>query len=642
MNKKRMMFAALFLSLLLATLAMQGCVPAPNCSVSEYVTTRFDDTNDWVCDAADCSLREAVLNANACSGPQTIRLAAGDYYLSISGPGEDAAVTGDLDITDDLTILGMGILPPDRTKIDVYWDRVFDVFSPATVVFQDMVVHSGSEADGGGLRNESDLTLSNVFFLENVASNKGGGIYNTGNLALQDVRFYENEAGLGAGIANDGTGVIEAIGLELEEGRGPDGLGGGLWNGSSAEATLEEFQVWRHFDASAGGGIYNDGTLELCNGVIERNYVNSRGGGLYTGAGASSILYDVRITNNHGHYGGGVYNLGMTHLYQSDVTNNRSDNGALFNYVASPGIRLQNVTVSGNETSDPNGAGGIANLGGDVQLEFVTLAENEGIGLQLVGGGHVTMNSTILADNQTANCSGVSSPSIGLGFNLDDDGTCNLNASEDLSGLDPLLSPLSFNGVTTMTHALIKGSPAIDSGELDMCIAVDQRGVSRPVGPRCDRGAYEGYVLVPLTLPTVIPPDLVTITPTPTPAPTPTPTPSACFYTAALNANCRASDYPESSLISILMEGETAELIALNPEYTHGKFETEAGKPCWMWLGLLDGPVNPLHDCDVPVIDPPPSPESICSEDMGQEECEASGGTWGAVRVGAAPRCVCP
>jgi hypothetical protein len=97
-------------------------------------------------------------------------------------------------------------------------------------------------------------------------------------------------------------------------------------------------------------------------------------------------------------------------------------------------------------------------------------------------------------------------------------------------------------------------------------------------------------------------------------------------------------------LIAILMQGETAELIALSPEYTHGKFEMPSGEQCWMWLGLLDGPANPLHDCDVPVIDPPPqpSPEPICSEDMGQEDCEASGGTWGAVRVGAAPHCVCP
>ena len=37
-----------------------------------------------------------------------IDLPIGNYTLSISGSGEDAAFTGDLDITDDLTITGAG------------------------------------------------------------------------------------------------------------------------------------------------------------------------------------------------------------------------------------------------------------------------------------------------------------------------------------------------------------------------------------------------------------------------------------------------------------------------------------------------------------------------------------------------------
>jgi CSLREA domain-containing protein len=129
--------------------------------------------------------------------------------------------------------------------------------------------------------------------------------------------------------------------------------------------------------------------------------------------------------------------------------------------------------------------------------------------------------------------------------------------------------------------------------------------------------------------------------------PTPTSTPESpagvCLYTAVRNSNCRASDYPESLQIDILMQGESAELLALNPEFTHGKFDLDHGQ-CWIWLGLLDGPENPYGTCGVPVIDPPPPPTStppICSPDLGQEDCEASGGTWSGGVTGATG-CTCP
>ncbi len=61
---------------------------------------------------ATCSLREAIINANnnntsgsidcvsGAAGVDEIVLPAGTYTLSIAGRSEDAAATGDLDITD--------------------------------------------------------------------------------------------------------------------------------------------------------------------------------------------------------------------------------------------------------------------------------------------------------------------------------------------------------------------------------------------------------------------------------------------------------------------------------------------------------------------------------------------------------------
>jgi len=59
-------------------------------------------------------------------------------------------------------------------------------------------------------------------------------------------------------------------------------------------------------------------------------------------------------------------------------------------------------------------------------------------------------------------------------------------------GIDSLLRK---NGGQTPTHALIPGSPAIDSIPPDTCQVIgiinDQRGVKRPQGDGCDIGAYE-------------------------------------------------------------------------------------------------------------------------------------------------------
>ena len=62
----------------------------------------------------------------------------------------------------------------------------------------------------------------------------------------------------------------------------------------------------------------------------------------------------------------------------------------------------------------------------------------------------------------------------------------------------PHLAALADNGGFTQTVALKKGSAAINHGSPahpgsggGACVRLDQRGVKRPQGPRCDIGAYE-------------------------------------------------------------------------------------------------------------------------------------------------------
>ena len=64
--------------------------------------------------------------------------------------------------------------------------------------------------------------------------------------------------------------------------------------------------------------------------------------------------------------------------------------------------------------------------------------------------------------------------------------------SSDKLNTSAKLAALHDNGGPTQTMALQPGSPAIDAILKSACpLDVDQRGVPRPQGPRCDIGAYE-------------------------------------------------------------------------------------------------------------------------------------------------------
>src|SRR5688500_6113023 len=84
---------------LLVALGLLSTAPA---SAADFTVTRVDDPVPNGCAAGDCSLREAVIDANAAAGADTVILRSGaTYRLSIPGP---AIAQGDVDILDDLTI----------------------------------------------------------------------------------------------------------------------------------------------------------------------------------------------------------------------------------------------------------------------------------------------------------------------------------------------------------------------------------------------------------------------------------------------------------------------------------------------------------------------------------------------------------
>ena len=97
--------------------------------------------------ANDCSLRGAILRANAVAGPHTITVPPVLDLLAGGGQNEDAGQTGDLDILQDITINGAGAGPTsiggNQALPEAQRDRVFHVLPAGRLTLRDASVRLG-------------------------------------------------------------------------------------------------------------------------------------------------------------------------------------------------------------------------------------------------------------------------------------------------------------------------------------------------------------------------------------------------------------------------------------------------------------------------------------------------------------------
>src|SRR4029453_18955626 len=134
---KTLVLAAFCLSITLLGLA--PAAGAATFSVSTYDDVS-DPTPDGTCET--CSLREAIQEANALPGPDVINLPPGKYNLDIAGSDEDQCLTGDLDITDDVTIIGIG-----TTMLESHVGRILHIHA-GNVPITGLALTQGDGAGG--------------------------------------------------------------------------------------------------------------------------------------------------------------------------------------------------------------------------------------------------------------------------------------------------------------------------------------------------------------------------------------------------------------------------------------------------------------------------------------------------------------
>jgi hypothetical protein len=452
-------------------------------------------------DSGPGSLRQAILDANAQPGADTIDFADGLH-------GTIALASGQLGITDDLTIDGPGA---DQLAVSgSHRSRVFALSGGVTVSLAGLTITDGrvvgTSESGGGIYNLGTLTVTNSTITGNSASGfeigAGGGIANSGSLTVSNSTVAGNEAfgqiklgiptGMGGGIYNFSGGTATVSNSTIS-GNSANDSGGGIWNSGMLTVSNSTISgnrgdgITNYFGGTAtvssstlsgnsgGGGIYNSGTLTVSNSTLSGN-----GGDGISNIGGTATVSSSTLSGNPG--GGGIYNSGTLTVSNSTLSGN--PDGGIINFRAT--ATVSNSTLSGNTDH------GIYNYG-MLTVSNSTISDNTanvGGGLYYIGAGAVNLRNTILAGNTAVTGPDLSGPLTSSGYNLIGNTSGGSGyAPTDLLNVNPLLGPLANNGGPTQTMALLAGSPALDVGDPDQLGVADQRGVVRSGGVNI--GAYQ-------------------------------------------------------------------------------------------------------------------------------------------------------
>ncbi len=456
------------------------------------------------------SFRQAIEDANATAGLDTIEF---DEELS----GQKITLTGgELQITDDLTINGLGA--EELTVSGNNSSRVFNVndgndSEQIEVIIDGLTIADGftdNPSEGSGIENLENLTVTN----STISGNSGIGIKIVGDIGVDD-----RSASGSAEISNSSISGNE-VGIYIEGGSAE--ISNSSISGNESTGIIVDFNGLVEvsdsniFGNMNGIGAVENGLAKVGNTTISDN-VNT---GVF-GYRASASVTNSTITGNGG--------TGIP-LFRSsvDVTKSTiSDNGDAGISLFHSGAEVTESTISGNvstgitlggffsgadvteSTISDNGDGGLRVGHGLYNTAEVTNSTITGNTTITSGGGggiyvvesddddeiNAELENTIIAgnfDNSSAESDlkpDVSGTFTSNGYNLIGDGTgsTGFDGSGDLVGtsgnpIDPLLDPLQDNGGSTETNALLPGSPAIDAGNPDFESPpdFDQRGAGFP------------------------------------------------------------------------------------------------------------------------------------------------------------------
>jgi hypothetical protein len=375
----------------------------------------------------------------------------------------------------------------------------------------------GGSADGAGLyATGGALDISNSMIASNRATGGPGG---DGTFSTENRNGGTGGSAQGAGLyVNGGALTMVTTSIASNQGTGGDpglygssgvSIGGGLYNSGTLTVTSSTLSS---NSGGHGGGIFNFGTLTVSNSTLSGNSGNStygygsNGGGIYNDSGTVTVSNSTLSGDTAG-AGGGIANYGTLTLSNSTLSGNSAGpGGGIYTRGTRTVTTLTNVTLNANRATY---------YGGGLYVEPLFSAAP-------------VLHNTLIAGNFRG-ATGTTRDDVyghldpGGDYNLIGDGTGMTGLTNGVNGnqvgsasdpIDPLLDSLGDYGGPTRTHALLAGSPALNTGNPNQLGTLDQRGVVRTGGVNI--GAYQasatGFVLdAPATVTAGVPFD-VTVT----------------------------------------------------------------------------------------------------------------------------------
>lgn len=322
-------------------------------SFASAATITVTTTADDVAANGNCTLREAVLASNrharvdACpagSGADTIVLGAATFKLTLAGANEDAGLTGDLDVSGALTIVGAGAT---KTTLDAnHIDRALYVHPGAALTLQKLTVRGGRAPNSSG----------NVY---------GSGVGSLGlALTIEDAILRDNRS-----------------------------------TGTTCTCTFEMCGCFRPIRGGAVGS--GDGVVVIRRTQIVDNEAGG-GGGLYlAGTDPGSLIEDSEIASNVADSGGGIQVSTPAHLAitGTSVHDNAVDletdppfggpgGGINCSFSSGPGgLSLDDVEVRDNSATGPGGGIAVYGTVNGATAELLTAARSKVVGNSTSGSG---------------------------------------------------------------------------------------------------------------------------------------------------------------------------------------------------------------------------------------------------------------
>ena len=449
-----------------------------------YEVTRADDPTPNGCQANDCSLREAIIAVNIDGYGKAVTFTDTHTVFTLNQPLTFS------NIDDPLLLLGNGVTETIISGAAFAEPLNFD--GGTTHILRDIAVCSSSPwtaADEDDLNEalacfnqETSGTHTLTVTAEITLTGATTTVSNSSSAVLEIVGNQFTIDGNGAQRhLNVLTGNLSLSDITLTDGYASDSGSGGSIHNESGTITITTSTLSNNESELFGGGIYNEGDLTIIQSSIINNLADITDGGGSTDEGS----------------GGGVFSDGKLTVQQSTFSGNEAYYGGGIAGDGNAGNAItiiENSTLSGNTAHGDEGGG--IEAAGQVTITHSTIVSNTGLGLYQ-DNGKLYMANSILAFNvytsgSSTNCEINNDPSVFSHNNMTNVNDNYCTGSFTYVDPDILLGPLQDNGGGTETHALLSGSPAIDTASSSSTSA-GQRGISRPQGSGNDIGAYEWF-----------------------------------------------------------------------------------------------------------------------------------------------------